>query len=126
MITFMVSKNILNIGSGWLLTIISYILLYTDNVKSAASTTYEYVYLFLILIYVMIILYTLYKVLDKEMALFVGIVFLASLMSRFILGLSPSNFTSLTRTSINMYFFQMICIITMLSNTKPLFLENYN
>ena len=126
MITFMVSKNILNIGSGWLSTIISYILLYTDNVKSVASTTYAYIYLFLILIYVMIVLYTLYKVLNKQMALFVGIVFLASLMSRFILGLSPSNFTSLTRTSINMYFFQMICIITMLSNTKPLFLENYN
>ncbi len=123
MITFMVSKNILNIGSGWLSTIISYILLYTENVTTAISRTYVYVYLFLILIYVMIILYTMYKVLNKEMALFVGIVFLASLMSRFILGLSPSNFTSLTRTSINMYFFQMICIITMLSNRKPLFLK---
>ncbi len=126
MITFLVSQNILNISIVFLSKIVYLILEYTWNVGSVESILVWWIYFVGMLFFVLLILIAMYKIVDTDKALFVGIVFIASLMSRFILGLSPSNFTSLTRTSINMYFFQMVCIVSMLSNTKPLFLNGKN
>lgn len=126
MITFLVSKNILSLKDGCFSTLTNFILLFTANITDTEITSAMYLYLLVVVLFLILILWFMYKTMNKEKALFVGVVYLASLMSRFILGLSPSNFCSLTRTSINMYFFQMICIITILSKTRPLFMKNEN
>ncbi len=55
---------------------------------------------------------------DKNMRLFMPITFLAALLSRFIVGFSPTLFISGYRTGIFMYFIFIILIIKMIKDMK--------
>ena len=112
--------NRLGISLTVLARVTTIIQMYTANIPEIVLGPTLILYLLCSFVFVLAVLYCLYRTLDKEKFFFVGIIFLASLAARFILGLSASIFASSYRTFINTYYLQMICVLVMVFNHKPL------
>lgn len=112
--------NRLGINLPVLARVTTIIQMYTGNIPEIVLGPTLILYILCSFVFVLAVLYCLYRTLDKENFTLVGIIFLASLAARFILGLSASIFASSYRTFINTYYLQMICVLVMVFNHKPL------